>query len=91
MILEFISTLIMGAMIALFDALPDLPAMPSSIATAGDWTIDQIGNVVSMLSMLYTPTLLAAIVVVCLALFGFEFLYRQFLWVLKKIPIINIK
>jgi len=91
MIVEFLSTLIMGAMIVLFDALPDLPSMPTAISTASEWTIDQIAGVISFLSMLYTPVLLTAIVLVIIALFSFEFLYRQFLWVIKKIPIINIK
>jgi hypothetical protein len=70
---------------------PTLPAIPSAISTAGAWVTDTIASVTSVLQMIYGSTLLTAIVLVIVGIFGFETVYHLVLWVLKKIPVINIK
>jgi hypothetical protein len=50
-----------------------------------------ITSVISILSMLLSPTLLAACVVIILGMLNFQWIYHSVLWVIRKVPVINIK
>lgn len=75
---------------AIFSVIPDLPAMPQAVIDGGDWVVDAIAEFSSFLSMLYGPTL-GPIIVLVVGYYAFEHLYGVTLWVLKKIPALNIK
>jgi hypothetical protein len=81
----------MAGVTALFGILPNVPATPTSISSGGDWVINSVAGIASVLQQIYTPVLLTAIIVVVLVLFNFERIYFLVLWVLKKIPALNIK
>lgn len=71
--------------------IPSVPPTPEPIVNGGDWLIDQIEGVASMLSAIYGSTLLTAIITVLIFLLSFEYIYWATMWVLKKIPLLNIK
>ena len=81
----------MALVTTIFNVIPDLPDMPTSIVDAGEWVTTEIESVISVIRMLLGSTLLDAVVVVIIAMFTFEKIYHTALWVLKKIPMINIK
>lgn len=70
--------------------LPTLPAIPSAVSSGGTWIIDTIGGVISILNFIYSPTLLAAIVVIAVALLAFDTVYNVIMWVIRKVPILNV-
>jgi len=91
MIITFLLTAFLAIMQGLFSALPSIPPIPTAISDVGDQLIAFIGNSVSVLVMLLGGPLLAAAVGVALALFFFTKIYYVVMWVLKKIPLINLK
>ncbi len=90
MILNFIIKGILGIVKTILGILPNVPATPTAVSSGGQWIIDQIAAVTSVLSMVYTDTLLTAIIVVILAMYSFEWIYHSTLWLLRKIPMLNI-
>lgn len=74
----------------ILNVLPNAPATPPSVVEAGGWIIDQIASVVAIFNWIYTPPLLAAIMVVVVAMFTWEHIYHATVWLIRKIPMINI-
>ena len=91
MILDAILSALIGVVQLIFGVFPDLPDIPTAISDGGDWAIDTIGGAVGFLTVLYSAPILAAIVVILIGLLAFDQIYWLALWVIKKIPIINIK
>jgi hypothetical protein len=71
--------------------LPNVAQTPQSIVDGGQWVINTITGVISVLSMIYTPVMLAAIMIVIVGMFTFEWIYHTTMWVVRKIPMINMK
>jgi hypothetical protein len=90
MIFLFLIKVILGLITGVFYILPSLPAMPSAVVTAGDWTATQITGAISILNMIYGTTLLAGMMVIIIAMFSFELIYRSSMFVLHKVPFINV-
>jgi hypothetical protein len=92
---EMIFTLMIVGLIALvqliFGVLPNAPATPQSVIDGGAWITDQIGSVIAVLNYVFGATLLAAIMVVVIAMFTWEYIYAASMWIIRKIPMINIK
>lgn len=91
MILEVLLSIIFGISVLLFGFLPNVPAMPTEIVTAGEWVINQVIQVGSILRWIYGSTLLSVIITTLVVLFTFEYAYRSILWTVKKIPFIDVK
>jgi len=91
MLFNFIVNAIVSLVTAILSVLPTAPATPTVIVNAGQWTIDTINGVISVLRMIYGGTLLDAIIVVIVALFTFDKVYHATMWILRKIPGLNIK
>jgi hypothetical protein len=91
MVVNFIINTMITFVIAIFSPLPTVPATPQAIIDGGAWVTTTIGEVISVLNMLYTPTLLAACMIVIIAAFNFEMIYHAIMWILRKIPMINMK
>jgi hypothetical protein len=75
----------------ILSVIPTIPATPTAITSGGTWVINTITGVVALLNWIFTPTLLAAFVVVFIAIMGFEQIYHTTMWVVKKIPFLSIK
>jgi hypothetical protein len=90
-----IFTLMIVGLMALVDLilqiLPTAPATPQTVIDGGSWITDQIGSVVAILNYVFGSTLLAAIMVVVVAMFTWEYIYAAVMWIVRKIPMINIK
>lgn len=75
----------------IFGIFPNAPATPQAVIDGGSWITDQIGSVIAVLNYVFGSTLLAAIMVVVVAMFTWEYIYHAAMWLIRKIPMINIK
>lgn len=91
MIITFIITSLITLIAVLITPIPTLPDIPTAISDAGDWLIDQVESVVGILNLVYGHTLLVAIMVVVAGMFSFTTVYHSIMWIVRKIPIINVK
>jgi len=91
MILDVILNAIDSLITTVFSILPTLPPTPPQIIAAGDWLINMVSQATGLLKYLYTPTLFNIITVLVVALLLFEQIYHLGMWIIKKIPIINVK
>lgn len=91
MIFTFLLTVFLALVMGLFDILPNVPQIAPEIESAGSAVIDFVGNGTTVLSVIFGEALLAAAVVAILSMFFFSHIYFSVLWILKKIPMINVK
>jgi hypothetical protein len=91
MIIDFFINAMVSFTKTVFGIMPSVPATPQAIIDGGGWITETIGSVISVLNMLYSPALLAACMVVIIAMFNFELIYHALMWILRKIPMINMK
>lgn len=91
MIIEWITRILVNIVMAFFSILPNVPATPADIISGGDWVIQQIVGTIAFIRTIYGNALLVAIVVVMAALVTFPWIYHSVMWILKKIPMLNIK
>lgn len=91
MIVLFILGVFLSAIQGMLGILPNVPATPQGIIDGGQWTIDQVTAVISVLNMLFTPGLVAAVMIVIIATFNFTWIYHATMWIIKKIPMLNVK
>jgi len=91
MIINFLINALCSLLKLIFGILPTLPATPTAVVDGGQWIIDQIVGVISVLTTILTPTLVAAVVVVLIAELTFQNAYHGVMFILRKIPVINIK
>jgi len=91
MIINFIIHTILVTIQSIFSVLPTIPATPTALSDGGQWIIDQIVLLTSVLRMFLGTTLFTAIIVVLIAIFTFEWIYHTVMWIVRKIPVINIK
>jgi hypothetical protein len=90
-----IFTLIIIGMMALvtliFSVMPTVPAMPQGIIDPIQTIFDVITQALSVIRYLYGSAFYDVLIIALIALFVFEYGYYTILWILKKIPVINIK
>lgn len=91
MIVAFIIGTFLTIMQGILSVLPTIPTTPASVVSGGSWVTTQVGAVISVLNMLFSPTLVAASMIIIIGVFNFEWVYHVTLWVLKKIPMFNVK
>lgn len=91
MIINFLVNILTSLIKTIFGILPDLPATPTAITDGGQWIIDQIVGVISILTTILTPQLVAAVVIVLIAELTFQNIYHGVMFILRKIPVLNIK
>jgi len=65
--------------------LPDLPDIPTEVQDAISGFTDIIGDVVGLISYLYTPTIFILVMTILIAVINFEVIYKLVLWVYHKI------
>lgn len=91
MVFELIISSIVTLIKAVLSVLPSVPATPTAVISGGQWAIDQIVSVVSLLTMLFSAPLFVAMVAVGGSIIAFEAVYHVVMWVLKKVPMISIR
>ncbi len=87
MIFQAFISILFQAIMGLFSVLPNVPATPQAVVDGGNWIVNTIVSIASVLQVLYTPALLTAIIAVTVALFSFERAYHAIIWVVKKLPL----
>lgn len=91
MVLDFIFNIFASIVKSVFGILPTVPAIDSSISNAGTWITTNVSDLISVIHLIYGRTLFNVIMLTVLVLLNFEWVYHTILWIIKKIPIINIK
>jgi hypothetical protein len=91
MIFNFIIHSMLLMVQSIFSILPTIPATPTAITSGAGWVTDQIVSIISILRMVYGSALLSAIVVILIAILNFEWIYHTSMWIIRKIPVLNIK
>ena len=91
MIILFIFLALFAVIKLVFNVLPSLPAMPVQIIEAGGWFIDVVSHATGFFKYLYGSVFFNIIITLLIGLLAFEQIYHFTLWILKKIPAINVK
>lgn len=92
MILTTTFNLFANAFYNLFSALPTLPTYPQNIMNTLNSVLDIIFQFGELILFFLPPWwLLEILVTYSLILEGFVIAYYVFMWILNKVPIINIK
>jgi hypothetical protein len=91
MILDWILNAAQTLITTVFSILPNLPPMPSQITDSCDWLVNMVSHSTGVLKYIYTPVLFNIIIGLVVTLLLFEQIYHLGMWLLKKIPIIDVK
>lgn len=91
MIIDWILDATQTLLTTVFSILPNLAPMPPQIIAACDWLIDMVGHSAGILKYIYTPVMFNLIVGLVISLLLFDQIYHLGMWIIKKIPVINVK
>lgn len=91
MIIDAILSVLVGVLKLIMTPLPSLPAISTTISDAGTWLINLVSNASGYLQAIYSAPLLAAVIALFVVLLAFEQIYWTVMWIVKKIPMLNIK
>jgi hypothetical protein len=91
MVFTYMIIAMLGMVKLIFGILPNAPATPPEVVSAGGWIVTEISSVMSVLTLIFSPVLVAATVVVIIAMFTWEHIYASAMWIVRKIPMINMK
>lgn len=90
MIIQAILDLVKNVLFLVFGWI-SLPQMPEQITNAINTFLDLIFDNVGLLGLFIRIDTIKLVVPVILIIMNFEKLYHLTLWILKKIPMLNIK
>lgn len=90
MIIEAILNLFKGLLFIVFGWI-SLPPFPVALTDSIDTFLGLIFDNLTLLGFFVRPVTLTIAIPVLIALLNFEELYKLTMWILKKIPMLNIK
>lgn len=90
MIIEAFFDLIYNLNSFIFSMLPSLPEMPDKIVNSIDNFLDLIFNNAGLVGLILPLDLVKVILPLTIIVINFDYIYGLILWVLKKIPFINV-
>ena len=90
MIIDYLMHAIFSVVSTIVSVFPTIPAIDPSIATAGSWITTTVGEGAAFARLVYGSTLLSALIAVAIVVWAFEPIYHGVMWVIKKIPFLNI-
>lgn len=91
MIFELLFQMVSFLITTVFGIFPNLPQMSPSIQNAGDFVISIIAVPINLMTYLYTAPFMVAMVAMLILLFNFERAYHLTMFIVKKLPFLNIK
>lgn len=91
MIINVIINVLLEFLQLIVSPIPAVPAAPEAIVDGGAWIVSAISDVIGILRLVYGQTLLTALVVVFVGIYVFEWAYHSIMWIIRKIPMINMK
>lgn len=76
----------------IFSIIPPLPNLPDELINSIYSYLDLIiNNGLALIGLFIRPSTILALVPIAIAIANFEYIYRLIMWILKKIPLIDIK
>lgn len=90
MIIEAILNLVFTVLQFAFGWI-NLPAFPENLKTTIDTFLSLIFDNLTILGFFIRPTTIAITVPILIILLNFEHVYKFTMWIIKKIPMLNIK
>lgn len=90
MIIEAILNLLKTVLFTVFDWIK-LPDLPVELTSAIDTFFDLIFTNASVVGFFIRPATLKVLIPVLVIILNFDKLYKLTMWILKKIPILNMK
>lgn len=85
MITDILLGFLQGAFDLMFGWLPGLPMISPEVMSTIDAILGYIPDIVGALAYLYTPAFFTFLVIVAIALFNFDNIYKIILWIYHKI------
>ena len=92
MIISALLTLIYNVLSVLL--VFNLPELPSSVTTVASEVVDYIGTGISVMASFVGSTCMGVIALLCQLVIGLNaayLLYSVVFWVIRKVPVLNIK
>ena len=90
MIIEAILNLLKTVLFTVFGWI-NLPNLPEELLSAIDTFFDMIFTNASVVGFFIRPATLTILLPVLIIILNFEKVYKLTMWILKKIPILNMK
>lgn len=69
----------------------NIPAFPSGLKTSIEFYLDIIFNNLSLVGFFIRPTTLQIAIPIVIFIMNFKYIYKISMWIIKKIPFINMK
>ena len=89
-ILNFVFELLFVIIQLLFGWI-NIPPFPASLKSSINSFLDLIFNNLTFLGFFIRPTTLKIAIPLCIFLFNFKYFYKLTIWIIKKIPFLNMK
>ncbi len=91
MILSGLLNLILKLIKGLFSVLPTIPSVPDGLWNSIDKFLDLIFNSWNLFTFFIRPSTINLVLPIAIAITYFEEIYKGIMFIVKKIPFINIK
>lgn len=89
MIIELILNLLKTLLFAVFSWI-NIPQLPADITSSLNGFIDLIFDNLTFLGFFIRPTTITLVIPILIILINFDKVYKLTMWILKKIPMLNI-
>lgn len=90
MILQALLNLVFGLLKVCFGWI-NLPAFPEGLKTSIDTFLSLIFDNLTILGFFIRPITITVVIPILIILLNFDNVYKFTMWILKKIPMLNIK
>lgn len=90
MVLTYIIHLVLDWFGSLISILPAIPAAPDSFVQGGEWIIDSLSSIISLIKFFFVDGFVAAASAALVAIIFFKQGYQLTMWILRKIPGLGI-
>lgn len=90
MLIELLLDMIQNIFTFLFGLLPNIPQVPTSITTPINTFFDFIFNNAGIIGVFVDINLIKVIVPLTILVINFNNIYKLFMWIIRKIPMLNI-
>ena len=91
MIIEGFLDFIINVLTFILDLLPDLPSVPAEVTSAVSTFINLIFDNVGLLGVFVPLSIIKVIIPLWLGIEAFDKVYSLIFWVIRKIPMLNIR
>jgi hypothetical protein len=91
MILETLVSIFYNVITTAFSVIPNAPPTPPTLVNASDTIAQYMGAASTYLNYLFGRDFLLIIIPIIIATFTFRHIYHFTMFVLKKVPFINVK